>query len=55
MQFHRSAPKNITHHTGNPSMLFGDSNEPMSVCQLCQKQEHTIDTCWHRCGMVICL
>lgn len=48
MQFHISAPKNITHPTGNSSINYRDPDEQLPIFQICHKQGHTAYACWHR-------
>lgn len=42
--------KNILFTAGSQIMRFGDSEESILVRQICHKQEHTTDACWHRYG-----
>ena len=42
--------RNVFSPAINSSISTGESNEPIPVCQICQKQGHTADACWYRYG-----
>ena len=50
MQFYRPSlmKSNSSHSTIVPSMQSNKFDESISICQICHKQGHTADACWHR-------
>lgn len=49
-QFHRLSHVRNMFTLGNSFILSGESNEQVPTCQICHKQGHIDDACWHKYG-----